>query len=249
MIIKFSKAAFVLHPIAAIKYITGNKNAVHDLVVIKTAKFFLGKDFKKTEIKRYLEEIYSNDHIPMNPAPEGVKMHGNRPAQLFGKWLYVMVRAFKPEVMIETGVAHGVSSWSILNAMEKNKKGKLYSIDLPNVVVKKDYEIKRFDKESGWVVPDILRHRWELHIGPSEKLLPELGNRLKAIDIFFHDSGHSYENMKFEFDTAARFLKPGGLIVSDDVHKNSAFSEFVASHNLRAIMFSSKGAVASKEIS
>ena len=34
--------------------------------------------------------------------------------------------------MVETGVAHGVSSWTILNAMHRNGKGKLYSIDLPN---------------------------------------------------------------------------------------------------------------------
>lgn len=45
--------------------------------------------------------------------------------------LYVLVRTTKPKSIIETGVAGGDSSALILQALHDNKKGKLYSIDLP----------------------------------------------------------------------------------------------------------------------
>jgi len=46
--------------------------------------------------------------------------------------LYVIIRAVKPEIVIETGVASGKSSSLILLALEHNAKGKLFSVDLPN---------------------------------------------------------------------------------------------------------------------
>ena len=44
------------------------------------------------------------------------------------KLLYFIVRSKKPETIIETGVAAGFSSLSILKAIESNKKGKLYLV-------------------------------------------------------------------------------------------------------------------------
>lgn len=51
-------------------------------------------------------------------------------------FLHALVLLKKPEMMIETGVAHGSSSVAILSAMEKVQKGELYSIDLPMVEAK-----------------------------------------------------------------------------------------------------------------
>src|SRR5947207_15097922 len=47
--------------------------------------------------------------------------------------LYAVVRAFKPEVIVETGVASGISSAHILRALAATGSGPLYSFDLPNV--------------------------------------------------------------------------------------------------------------------
>ena len=47
------------------------------------------------------------------------------------KLLYFLVRLKKPNTIIETGVAAGFSSLSILKAIDFNKKGKLYSSDFP----------------------------------------------------------------------------------------------------------------------
>jgi len=50
--------------------------------------------------------------------------------------LYFLVRKFCPKITIETGVAAGWSSLSILRALHKNKTGKLYSSDFPYFRIK-----------------------------------------------------------------------------------------------------------------
>src|SRR5207245_2447859 len=46
--------------------------------------------------------------------------------------MYMLVLLMQPRIVVETGVEHGVSSWIVLLAMERNGKGALHSIDLPN---------------------------------------------------------------------------------------------------------------------
>ena len=88
-----------------------------------------------------------------------------------------------------------------------------------------NYHIPNGEK-SGWVIPIDLKGRWDLHIGLSEKHLPEAINRIGVIDIFFHDSDHSKRNMLSEFETIWPHLKDNGIIISDDVNLNNAFEEF-----------------------
>src|ERR1051325_5013148 len=90
--------------------------------------------------------------------------------------LYAVVRSFKPLVVVETGVASGISSAHILRALAANGTGALYSIDLPNVQEGSGLPAGR---TSGWIVPDSLRGRWKLQIGDTRKLLPELLKKLE----------------------------------------------------------------------
>ena len=46
--------------------------------------------------------------------------------------LYLLVRKYKPKVILETGVANGISTYFILKALHLNGSGKLISIDYPN---------------------------------------------------------------------------------------------------------------------
>ena len=68
-------------------------------------------------------------------------------------------------------------------ALEDNRKGKLYSIDLPS-------ERLPPGKAPGWIVSDDLRHRWDLRIGGSEESLEPL---LKELD----RKGPSAEDLHF----------------------------------------------------
>jgi len=139
--------------------------------------------------------------------------------------LYVIIRALSPEVVVETGVCHGMSSTAILGALNRNGHGELFSIDAPNL---DPLAMLPPGKEPGWIIPERLKSQWRLHIGLSKEILPRLLEELPPIDVFLHDSEHSYENMIFEFRAAFSHLKPGGVLLSDDTTWNSAFSDFVS---------------------
>jgi len=146
----------------------------------------------------------------------------------------------KPDIVVETGVASGRSSSFILQGLEDNKKGKLISIDLPKfykanqpetyLTEEGNTELKSFvpqEREPGWLVPRDLRHRWELVLGDSRVELPKIINNLEKVDLFYHDSDHSYESMMFEYETVWPKLSVGGFLVSDDIKWNKAWFDFV----------------------
>jgi predicted O-methyltransferase YrrM len=144
--------------------------------------------------------------------------------------LYVVVRALKPRVVVETGVASGLSSAHILRALAANGAGTLHSIDLPNV---QHGSVLPAGRTAGWIVPDSLRGPWRLQLGDARELLPALLRTLDHVDLFLHDSDHSYENMVFEFAQALPRLVDGGVLMSDDVHLHAAWDDFCAQHHLR----------------
>ena len=75
-----------------------------------------------------------------------------------------------------------------------------------------------------------------------QSLLKALG----SIDAFLHDSEHIYETMMFEYETAWPFLRRGGLLLSDDVHWNRAFRDFVRKSGSRRWMIFDGLGVAAK---
>jgi len=145
--------------------------------------------------------------------------------------LYFLIREMKPEIVIETGVHRGVSSLFILQAMKDNNKGTLYSIDLPLA----QYERDTGELDSSVLPPEKvgvcvnkeLRKRWNLILGDSKKELPKLISSIKSLDIFLHDSKHTYEHMLWEFETIWPVLKENGILISDDIHCSSVFDDFV----------------------
>ena len=134
--------------------------------------------------------------------------------------LYAVVRSLSPEVVVETGVSDGMSSAIILAALEKNGRGTLHSIDFPLMGIPRLYR-----RMPGWVVPEQYRRRWQLRLGPSHRLLEPLLREVGPIGVFFHDSEHSFAQMSWEFRTALSHLCRGGVVISDDVFANDAFSE------------------------
>jgi len=144
-------------------------------------------------------------------------------ADLYAKKIllqYGAVRAFQPKIIVETGVANGVSSAYLLLALQANGHGHLYSIGL------NEPHFLPSGRSLGWVVPEELRSRWKLLVGNSQTILPGLLDEIGSTDIFIHDSLHTYEHMLWEFREAYPHLPPGGLLFSDDAQWNSAFLEF-----------------------
>jgi predicted O-methyltransferase YrrM len=133
---------------------------------------------------------------------------------------YAAARALRPAVVVETGVANGVSSAYLLLALRRNGRGVLHSIEIG------DRSFLAGSSGPGWLVPDWLRVNWRLHLGDARQILPDLLPELGPVDIFIHDSLHTPEQMRFEFECGFRHLRPGGLLVADDALWNSAFSHF-----------------------
>lgn len=174
------------------------------------------------------------DHLD-SESTEGMQL---RDIQGYRIMLYLLVRKYKPDVVVETGVARGISSAYVLSAMHENDKGRLYSIDLPAASASIDDEPDRASHrytlsdgqthkhyEVGHLVPEYLRDRWTLTLEDAKVALPKLLEELGSIDFFYHDSLHTYDHMKFEFETAWPYIKEGGLLLSDDVLWNNAFHE------------------------
>jgi len=138
------------------------------------------------------------------------------------EFLFILVRAVKPNIMIETGSFDGLSTAVILLAMAKNIKGTLYTIDLCNPSLPKD-----IDAEPAWVVPDYLRDRLQLKKGTSAEHLKSVIEQVGEVDIFYHDSWHTYKNMMFEYQTVWAALRPNGLLMSEYLPDlNDAFKDF-----------------------
>jgi predicted O-methyltransferase YrrM len=137
---------------------------------------------------------------------------------LLARCCYLMCRLLEPAVVVETGVAYGVSSAFILRALEENGRGVLHSVDLPPLR-------RRYGEFWGVAVDDGLGSRWNVHRGTSKRVLPGLLAEVGAVDLFVHDSLHTTRNMRREFEAVWPRLRNGSVILADDVERNSAFGE------------------------
>nr|WP_290668784.1 class I SAM-dependent methyltransferase [Ardenticatena sp.] len=166
------------------------------------------EDFEANVVQRMqsLEEI----------APFSTKHHGDLS---LARLCFAVCRLLKPEIVIETGVAYGVTTAYMLKALQMNGNGVLHSIDLPPLG-------KNADAFVGYLIPEELKERWVLHRGTSKRILPSLLDTLKHVDIFVHDGLHTYWNIKRELNAITPYLTRPSVVIADDVEENKAFYEW-----------------------
>ncbi|WP_435358194.1 class I SAM-dependent methyltransferase [Haloarchaeobius sp. DFWS5] len=161
---------------------------------------------------------------------------------------YAYVRKYEPDVLVETGVYNGVSTASLLYALDQNGHGTLYSIDpSPHLRTMSDDDpaFERWrrtrpscseegsarcpsSRQPGWLIPEDLHEHWELSFGRSREELPALLDSIGEVDLFYHDSDHSSATMEFEFELAWEYLSSGGILLSNHVGWNETFETFTA---------------------
>jgi len=129
-----------------------------------------------------------------------------------------------PDVVVETGVAHGVTSRIVLEALGRNDTGHLWSIDLPHPLD------NRLHRETGAAVTDACRERWSYLEGSSRQRLPALIARTGRVDLFIHDSLHTAKNTLFETGQVAPVMPAGAVMMVDDIGSHNGFVTFARRH-------------------
>lgn len=163
---------------------------------------------------------------------EDVRLHGlSLGRNTYGGWddadpgfaraIWCLMSHLRPAKVVETGVARGVTSRIILEAIERADTGHLWSIDLPAMD-------PTLHEEIGVAVPQTLSRRWTYITGTSRRRLPKLLSDIGPIGLFVHDSSHTERNILFELREAWPTID-NGAAVADDVQQSPGFARFAAS--------------------
>jgi hypothetical protein len=164
------------------------------------------------------DELWSALGEELAGAADVGRGHDADPTLAAAAWC--VVRHARPAVVVETGVSRGITSRVILEALERNGDGRLWSIDLPPLE-------EPWRTLSGSAVPQRLRGRWTYFRGTSRRHLPRLARELGRVDVFVHDSLHTPDNLRRELDDVWPALRPGAVVLIDDVEACRAFDGVV----------------------
>jgi Methyltransferase domain len=115
---------------------------------------------------------------------------------------YVLIRALRPALAVETGIYHGLGSLVLLHALERNatdgSPGELMSFDS--------------SPDAGWIVDHARYPSWRHVVGTTDTTLERslAGRRVGAL---FQDSDHSEAVQRLEFEAALANPEPVLLLV------------------------------------
>jgi Methyltransferase domain len=121
---------------------------------------------------------------------------------------YAIVRAAQPGHVVETGTHLGMGSCVIAAALLRNGHGRLTTIDT--------------DPEAGYLIGEPWKSVIDRRTGNSIDLLA----KLRDVDIFLHDSLHTYDHETRELTAVEPILRADAILLSDNAHDSSALSDW-----------------------
>ena len=152
--------------------------------------------------------------------------------------LYFLVRKFCPKIVIETGVAAGWTTLSILRALDKNQVGKLYSSDFPY------FRNKDPEKIIGILVKDETNlDKWDLDIRGDNIALTDFKKKLadSSIDLLHYDSDKSYSGRTDALNLMKNKFSENVIMIFDDIQDNLHFHDLVTEKNMDFTILSFEG--------
>jgi len=126
-----------------------------------------------------------------------------------GSLIYTLIELLQPKIVVETGIANGVSTRLILKTLPAESK--LYSFDVNPLTATSVQGFKNWE----WKLIELSSPKRSM-----QKLFAELGIE---VDLWIHDSDHSRYWQRFEYQLAISKLAKGGFLVSDDIQTSSAW--------------------------
>jgi predicted O-methyltransferase YrrM len=128
-----------------------------------------------------------------------------------GRLIARAVEAAAPQVACEIGLAFGMSTLYILEAMQARGNGRLIGMD----------PAQHDGTWSGAGLHNVRRagfaDRFEFHEEPSHVVLPRLLAAGTCLQFAFIDGWHTFDHTLVDFFFVDQMLDPGGVIVMDDV--------------------------------
>jgi hypothetical protein len=121
---------------------------------------------------------------------------------------YAIVRAAQPEHVVETGTHLGLGSCVIAAALLRNGHGRLTTIDI--------------DQDAGYLIGEPWATVIDRRVGSSVDIL----GKLQDVDIFLHDSLHTYEYETSELTAVGANLRADAIVLSDNAHDSAALSDW-----------------------
>lgn len=170
------------------------------------------------QVKGYFQEIEGDDTLRghIEQATQGAARRGLadrqvRYARRVG-W-YAIVRARRPQHIVETGVDKGLGSCVLAAALLRNaaegSPGRVSSLDI-------NPEAGYLARTAPW--SEVV----DLVIGDSIGSIQALD---RPVDLFLHDSDHSKVHEKREFEAVESKLSPGAMLLTDNVTATNVLAD------------------------
>lgn len=180
-------------------------------------------DVNIVKINSYIDEINANENLQNQYSIKlNASIHASRLDERLklGRRIgwYAIIRALKPQVVVESGIDAGIGALAILEALklndQENFKGEYIGIDIAEnagSLIKDDYQ--KFSK---------IIYRDSIETIKSIK---------SKIDLFISDSNHDplYESQ--EYEAILPKLSKNGMILADNAHCSDALYEFSIKYN------------------
>lgn len=165
------------------------------------------------QIRDWMQELDEDSHLAdeltkrMSSNPRR-RICANEPHWARRLGWYSLVRAAQPDHVVETGTHLGLGSCAIAAALLRNGHGRLTTIDV--------------DPHAGHLIGEPWAKVIDRRTGNSVDMLAELSD----VDIFLHDSLHTYDHETSELAAVEPNLRAGAIILSDNAHESSALSDW-----------------------
>jgi predicted O-methyltransferase YrrM len=176
------------------------------------------------EIRGYLDEIAEDDNLRGHLKAATQSSDLRRFADVeprYGRRIgwYALIRALRPQHVVETGTDKGLGSCVLAAALLANGVGRLTTIDI--------------ETKSGYLISGKYAEVTTRIVDDSLDALP----KLTGVDLFLHDSDHTQDHEGKELRAVTPSLTPEAVLLSDNAHWSNELPKWAEAHHRKFSFF------------